>query len=115
MKAKWYATTIRHAAPRSAWRLCRRIRVPRRTIGPRVRGRTVKVGTFGKLASELAQEPDVVLPEQADVVDRVQEHGDPLRSHTEREAAHLVGVVTAVSEHGGMHHAGAHDLEPAGA
>ena len=45
--------------------------------------------------SELPQEPQVVLPEQADVVDRVLEHQHPLRAHPEREPGHLLRVVPA--------------------
>ncbi len=46
---------------------------------------------------KLRQESQVVLPEQADVVDRVFEHQHSLRAHAEREAGDDVGVVAAVA------------------
>ena len=49
----------------------------------------------------------------ADVVDAVLEHGDALRAEAEGEAGVLVRVVADAGEDAGMHHAGAHDLDPA--
>src|SRR6476659_866920 len=72
------------------------------------------IRTMPPTSSELTQKPEVVLPELPDVVDRVLEHRNPLRAHAEGEATHLVRIVAAVSQDGGMHHAGAHDLQPAG-
>src|SRR5262245_32523427 len=42
---------------------------------------------------ELSEEPQVVFVEQADVVDAVLEHRDPLESHPECESRDLLGVV----------------------
>src|SRR4051794_914095 len=47
----------------------------------------------GTLISELAQEADVVLPQQPDVRQPVAEQRDPLEPEPEREARHLLGVV----------------------
>src|SRR5205823_10798254 len=47
------------------------------------------------------------------VVDAVLADGNPFRSHAEGEAAEALGVIAAILQHGGMHHAGPHDLQPA--
>src|SRR5215218_3058500 len=54
---------------------------------------------IGLSRSELPQEAQVVLPELADVVDRVLEHRDPLRAHPEREPTHHIRVVPPVPQH----------------
>src|SRR5581483_3882962 len=68
------------------------------------------IGTF---MSELPQEGEVVFVEAADVRDPVLQHRDALDAHAEREAGVRLGVDAAVLEHPGMHHAAAHDLDPA--
>ena len=50
-------------------------------------------------SSELAQEAEVVLEEQAEVADPVAEHRDPLRAHAEREALVALGIEAAVPQH----------------
>ena len=62
---------------------------------------------------ELLEEAQVVLEEEADVVDAVLEHGHALDAHAERPARDLFRVVADVAQHVGMHHARAQDLEPA--
>src|SRR2546425_2396720 len=62
---------------------------------------------------ELPQEAQVVLEEQADVVDAVLEHRDALAAQAERPAGDLFGIVADVPEHLRVHHPGAQDLEPA--
>src|SRR3712207_8958477 len=52
--------------------------------------------------------------EQADIVDVVFHHRDPLRSKAAGEAAELIGIVAAVTQHGRVNHAAAAQLEPAG-
>ncbi len=52
--------------------------------------RSQETGTF---ISELPEEPQVVLPELAQVGQPVAEHGDPLEAEAEREARDLLGVV----------------------
>src|SRR5262245_10412979 len=65
-------------------------------------------------AGELGQESQVVLEEQANVVDAVLEHGDALDAETEREAGEAVRVVPHLLEHRGVHHAGAPHLDESG-
>ena len=62
---------------------------------------------------ELLEEPQVVPIEEADVVDAVLDHGDPLRTHAEGESIHLIGVVADVPQHTRMHHTRAEKLDPA--
>src|SRR6266581_786489 len=64
---------------------------------------------------ELGQEPQIVLVEQADVVDSVLQHGDPLDPEPEGEAGVPLGVVADILEHRRMHHAAAADLDPSAA
>ena len=45
----------------------------------------------------------------------VAQHGYPAGSDAGSETGEMLGVVAAVAQHGGMHHAAAHDLQPAGA
>src|SRR5579875_1367023 len=68
-----------------------------------------------RMASELLQEANVVVVEQAQVGDAVLEHGDALDAHAEGEALHPVGVVAVVldvGEHVGIDHPGTEDLDP---
>src|SRR6266571_1648211 len=62
---------------------------------------------------ELGQEPQIVLVEQADVVDSVLQHGDPLDPEPEGEAGVPLGVVADLLEHRGVHHARAAHLDEA--
>ena len=62
---------------------------------------------------ELLQEAQVIAPVIANVADAVFQVDHALRSHAESEAAPHGGVVTAVFEDDGMHHAAAGDFEPA--
>ena len=64
--------------------------------------------------SELAQESQVVVEEQADVVDSVLQHGNAFDAQPEGEAGVGFRVVADGLEDRGMDHAGAQDLEPAG-
>ena len=70
--------------------------------------------TFIRRMRELLEEAQVVLVEQADVVDAVLQHRDALDAHAEREAGDLLRVVADRFEDRRMHHAAAEDLEPAG-
>src|SRR5665647_549429 len=67
-----------------------------------------------RLLSELPQEADVVVVEQAQVGDAVLEHRHALDAQAEGEAAVLLGVVIDELVGCRVDHAGAHDLEPAG-
>ena len=62
---------------------------------------------------ELPQEAYVVLEVQPQVLDLPLEHGDALNAHSESESGVLLGVDAAGVEDVGIHHSGAHDLEPA--
>src|SRR5262249_7645861 len=64
-------------------------------------------------SSELLEEAQVVLEEQADVRDAVLEHLDPLRAHPEREALVALRVEPTVLEHDRVDHAGTEDRHPA--
>src|SRR5207247_3976249 len=67
---------------------------------------------------ELLQEANVVLEEDAEVRDAVLQHRDALDAHPEGEPLHAIGVVAVLldePEHVGVDHAGAEDLDPAGA
>src|SRR5439155_14255105 len=75
-------------------------------------GRTRGASRAGR-ASELLQEPDVVLPEHADVREAVAEHEDPLEAPAEREAGHFLRVVADRLEHVRVDHPGTADLDPA--
>src|SRR5262249_18943855 len=54
----------------------------------------------------------VGLEERAQVRHAVLEHGDAVDPQAPGEALVLVGIEPAVSQHGGMHHAAAEDLQP---
>jgi len=63
----------------------------------------------------LLQEPEIVVPEVADVVDAEAQHGDALHAEAEGEAGKARGVVAAITQHVGMHHPAAADLQPTAA
>src|SRR3954454_18826311 len=65
-------------------------------------------------SSELPQNPDVVLPERAQVGEAVTQHGDALDPEPEREALPFVRVEADGAEHIGVDPAGAAHLDPAG-
>lgn len=65
------------------------------------------------MQAELAEEAHVVLEEHAQVADAVLEHGHTFHAQAEGEAAHIGGIAHG-GEHGGVHHAAAQDLHPAG-
>ena len=75
--------------------------------------RSHEQGIFIAIA-ELPEEPEVVLPEHADVREAVAEHGDPLEPAAEREAGDLLRVVADVLEDVRVDDAGAAHLDPAG-
>ena len=64
---------------------------------------------------ELPEEAHVVLEVQSQVLDLPFQHGYAFNSHAKREAGVLLGVYAAGFQDVGVYHAGAHDLEPAGA
>ena len=63
---------------------------------------------------ELPKEPQVVLKHQADVVDAVLEHGDPLDADAEGDARVDLGVDVAVAQHLLVDDAAAQNFDPAG-
>src|SRR5437867_698276 len=63
---------------------------------------------------ELAQEAQIVLEEETDVVDAVLEHGDALDAHPEGPTGDFFGIVADVPQHLRVDHARAEDLEPTG-
>src|SRR5690348_6459657 len=64
---------------------------------------------------ELGEEADVVLEEDLEVVDAVLEHRQAVHAHAESEAADLFRVVIHKAVDGGIDHARAEKLDPAGA
>src|SRR5687767_12425050 len=95
----------------------------RTSAGASTKSRSQETRIFiagGPRSRELLEEAEVVLVEQPDVVDPVAHHGHAVDAQAEGEAAHLLGVVDHAAEvrvhrleDGGVHHARAHDLEPA--
>src|SRR5207247_3591971 len=75
--------------------------------------RRIRAASSAGFASELSQEAEVVLPEQADVRDPMAQHRDPLEAHPEGEARNLLGVVADVAEHVRVDEPGAGELDPA--
>src|SRR6266581_6225783 len=69
---------------------------------------------FPASPGELRQEPQIVLEEQADVVDAVLEHGDAIDPEAEREPGVALRVVPHLLEDGGVDHAGSPHLDIAG-
>ena len=63
---------------------------------------------------ELLQEPQIVAPEVANVVDAVFEHSNTFWPHAEGEAGVDGRVIAAVAQDIGMYHAAAEDFHPAG-
>src|ERR1035437_5362645 len=86
-------------------------------------GRSISTKSFNQdrgtfiLASclELFQEPGVVRPEIADIFNVVAQHGYPSGADPGGETGIFRRVVAAVAQHGGVHHAAAHNFQPAGA
>src|SRR6476659_4884521 len=62
---------------------------------------------------ELLQKPQVVLVEEAQVVDAIAQHREPVGAHAEREPLPAFRVDVDRAEHVRMHLAGAGDFEPA--
>src|SRR5690606_28759866 len=73
-----------------------------------VHGRSAAEGTVG----ELLQETHVVLPVKPQVRHPIDELGDALHTHAEGKATVHGRIDAAVGQHGGIHHAAAHDLHP---
>src|SRR5580692_1310045 len=62
---------------------------------------------------KLAQEADVVLEKDLDVVDLIFQHGEAVNAHAEGEAADFFGVVIDEAVDGGIDHACAEEFDPA--
>src|SRR6185437_15930260 len=86
-------------------------RLPRPRRSPRRARATTDTGPSQR---KLLQEPQVVLVEEADILDAPLEEREPLDADAKREAGVAFGVVADGFEHGGMDHAAAEDLDPAG-
>src|SRR5262249_48885080 len=65
--------------------------------------------------SKLLQEPQIIPTELPDTAHPILAHHDPLRPHAERKTTEAHRIVAAVAQHHRMHHARAHDLDPAAA
>src|SRR5699024_3056526 len=68
---------------------------------------------LGPELTELRQKAQVIVEEQTQVVHSVSQHGQPLHAHTEGKATIFFGVDAAHAQHIWMHHAAAHDFQPA--
>ena len=75
--------------------------------------RCVPLGIVRRGLRELPQEAQVVLVEQAQVVDAVAQHRETVGPHAEREALLALGVDVHHPQHVRMHLPGARDLQPA--
>src|SRR5688572_3076282 len=67
----------------------------------------------GNFTSELAQDAEVVLPQEPERGQAVAQHGDALKAHAEREAGPLLGIKADELEERRVDHPGAGDLDPA--
>src|SRR5688572_24974900 len=65
--------------------------------------------------AELAQEPQIILKKEPDIVDAVFQHGNALHSHAEGEAGNLFRVITDEAKNRGINQAGTEYFQPAGA
>src|SRR5262249_49243100 len=88
--------------------------------GPRARSRSrpsraTRTAGPSSAAHELVEEAEVVLEEQAQVVDPVPEHRDALGTHPEREALVPLRVQAPVAERDRVDHPGSQDRHPAAA
>src|SRR6266581_2790701 len=63
---------------------------------------------------ELFKEAYIGIEEQPNIRNAVPQHRDPLGAHAPRVACVLLAIDVDVLQHGGMYHAGAQDLHPAG-
>jgi len=63
--------------------------------------------------SQLTQEPDIVLKQQADIGDSVLAHGEAFYAETEGKAGPFFGVYAAGGEDGGVDHAATAQFHPA--
>src|SRR6267378_2609209 len=72
----------------------------------------LKPGLYKCFLRELAEEADVVLEKDLDIVDAVLEHGEAIDADAEGEAADLLGVVVYEAVDGGIDHAGAEEFDP---
>src|SRR6266851_3575325 len=75
----------------------------------------LKPGLYNCFLRELAEEADIVLKKDLDIVDAVLEHRKAVDADAESEAADLLGVVVHEAVDGGIDHAGAEKLDPCGA
>ena len=66
------------------------------------------------LLFELFYETHVIFIEKSDVVDLVFEHCYTLNAQSESKTGLLFGINASYLENGGMYHAAAKDLDPAG-
>ena len=92
------AVLVRDSAVEDPLHLAASSRGAKRAPRPRRPPRRIRAASSAGYASELAQEAEVVFPEQADVRDAVAQHRDPLEADAEREAGHLFRVVADVAE-----------------
>src|SRR5690606_17451951 len=64
--------------------------------------------------TELREEPQIVVEEQAQIIDSVTQHGQAFRSQAKGKALILFRVDTGHFQHAGANHAAAHHFQPAG-
>src|SRR5258708_6559565 len=74
----------------------------------------LKPGLYNCFLRELAEEADVVLEKDLDVVDTVLEHRKAVDANGEGEATDFFGVVVDEAVDGGVDHAGAEEFDPGG-
>src|SRR5262249_16160469 len=62
--------------------------------------------------AELFQKAQVITEEVANIVDAVLQHGNTLRPHAKGKAAKHLGVIAAIVQYLGMHHARPENFQP---
>ena len=68
---------------------------------------------FSECRLELPQEPDIILEIMPDVLNAIQEHGNPFDSHSKGKTSVFVTVDVAGFQHVGIDHAATQYLKPA--
>src|ERR1700731_473884 len=75
----------------------------------------LKPGLYTRHLRELAQEADVVLEKDLNIVDAIFEHSGGVHARAEGEAAGFLGIVVHEAVDGGIDHACAEEFDPGGA
>ena len=61
----------------------------------------------------MPEKPAVVFKKQSDVGNAVLQHGDTFKTEPESKSFVLFRVITDIDKHGGIHHTGTENFQPA--